>query len=622
MDAPKDIPLDRDAVVLSMGNTGATAPSAPPSNLLDTLTQRFQALTQNQRLLMGAGVLGLLLALALAFSSAKSNQDYRVLFTNVNDGDGAAIVASLQQMNVPYQFTEGGAAIMVPQAMVYETRLKLAGQGLPKAGNVGFELLENQKFGTSQFVERVNYLRGLEGELARSVSSMGQVKSARVHLAVPKPSAFVREQERPTASVILTLYPGRVLDPSQIAAVSRLVSSAVPGMKAQDVAIMDTEGGVLGSNANRLAGLDASQLKYTAEIEGALASRLSSILEPLAGKDGFRAQVTVDVDFDERERTSETYGKNSPPNPPAIRSQQSIDAGGNKTGAGGIPGSLTNQPPLPPEAPIVNQVQTQADGRARNLRAPGSVETGVAVSDDSNYRKEQTVNYEVDRAIEKLKSSKGKLLRVSAAVVLDNKYDKGAQPSDGRKLAYTPEEIQKINSVVKDAIGYVQTRGDTVSVVNLPFSEEPVVQPAIVNPDLVSQLVRYGAIALAVLFAYFAILRPLLWPKPKPKPPEAPTFIEPTLPEISEAERLREEMLVQEETWAAQQESQKAREERIEREIQEQMARMREREIASKAKIDELVAYAMKYSKDQPQDASLLLRAWASEAQSAPKELS
>ena len=620
MDAPKDLPLDRDAVVLSMGNSGTTAPSAPPSNLFDTLSQRFQALTQNQRLLMGAGVVGLVLALGLALSTAKSNQDYRVLFTNVNDGDGAAIVASLQQMNVPYQFTEGGAAIMVPQAQVYETRLKLAGQGLPKAGNVGFELLENQKFGTSQFVERVNYLRGLEGELARSVSSMGQVKSARVHLAVPKPSAFVREQERPTASVILTLHAGRVLDPSQIAAVSRLVSSAVPGMKAQDVAIMDTEGGVLGSNANRLAGLDASQLKYTAEIEGALASRLSSILEPLAGKDGFRAQVTVDVDFDERERTSETYGKNSPPNPQSIRSQQSVDAGGSKPGAGGIPGSLTNQPPQPPEAPIVNQVQTQADGRPRNLRAPGSVETGVAVSDDSNFRKEQTVNYEVDRAIEKLKSSKGKLLRVSAAVVLDNKYEKGAQPNDGRKLAYSTEEIQKINSLVKDAIGYVETRGDTVSVMNLPFSEEPVVPPAIVNPDLVSQLVRYGAIALAVLFAYFAILRPLLWPKPKP--PAAPAFIEPVMPEVSEAERTREEMQVQEENWAAQQDAQKAREERVEREIQEQMARMRDREIASKAKIDELVSYAIKYAKEQPQDASLLLRAWVSEPQSANQERS
>ena len=618
MDAPKDLPLDRDAVVLSMGNSGTTATSAPSSNLFDSLSQRFKALTLNQRLLMGAGVLGLVLALGLALSSAKSNSDYRVLFTNVNEGDGASIVAALQQMNVPYQFTEGGAAITVPQAMVYETRLKLAGQGLPKAGNVGFELLENQKFGTSQFVERVNYLRGLEGELARSVSSMGQVKSARVHLAVPKPSAFVREQERPTASVILTLHPGRVLDPAQIAAVSRLVSSAVPGMKAQDVAIMDTEGGVLGSNANRLAGLDASQLKYTAEIEGALASRLSAILEPLAGKEGFRAQVTVDVDFDERERTSETYGKNSPPNPQSIRSQQSVDAGGSKSGAGGIPGSLTNQPPVPPEAPIVNQVQTQADGsRPRNLRAPGSVETGVAVSDDSNYRKEQTVNYEVDRAIEKLKSSKGKLLRVSAAVVLDNKYEKGAQPNDGRKLAYTPEEIQKINSLVKDAIGYVQARGDTVSVMNLPFSEEPVVPPAIVNPDLVSQLVRYGAIALAVLFAYFAIVRPLLWPKPKA--PAEPTFIEPAMPEISEAERMREEMQVQEETWAAQQEAQKAREERVEREIQEQMARMREREIASKAKIEELVGYAINYAKEQPQDASLLLRAWVSEP-SSPKQ--
>jgi flagellar M-ring protein FliF len=619
LDAPKDLPLDRDAVVLSMGNSGTTAASAPSSNLFDTLSQRFQALTTNQRLLMGAGVLGLVLALGLAFSSAKSNSDYRVLFTNVNEGDGASIIAALQQMNVPYQFTEGGAAIKVPQAMVYETRLKLAGQGLPKAGNVGFELLENQKFGTSQFVERVNYLRGLEGELARSVGSMGQVKSARVHLAVPKPSAFVREQERPTASVILTLHPGRVLDPSQIAAVSRLVSSAVPGMKVQDVAIMDTEGGVLGSNASRLAGLDASQLKYTAEIENALASRLSSILEPLAGKEGFRAQVTVDVDFDERERTSETYGKNSPPNPQSIRSQQSVDAGGNRSGAGGIPGSLTNQPPVPPEAPIVNQVQTQADGtRPRNLRAPGSVETGVAVSDDSNFRKEQTVNYEVDRAIEKLKSSKGKLIRVSAAVVLDNKFEKGAQPSDGRKLAYTPDEILKINSLVKDAIGYVQTRGDTVSVMNLPFSEEPVVPPAIVNPDLISQLASYGAIALAVLFAYFAILRPLLWPKPKA--PAEPKFIEPVMPEVSEAERMREEMQVQEETWAAQQDAQKAREERVEREIQEQMARMREREIASKAKIDELVNYAIKYSKEQPQDASLLLRAWVSEPQSASQE--
>lgn len=581
---------------------------------MGVIRQRFQALSLNQKMLMGTGVLVFVLALVVTLSSAKSQSDYRVLFANVTESDGAAIVTALQQMNVPYQFTEGGGAITVPESKVYETRLKLAGQGLPKAGNVGFELLENQKFGTSQFVERINYLRGLEGELARSVSSLGQVKSARVHLAVPKPSAFVREQERPTASVVLTLHPGRVLDPSQIAAVSRLVSSAVPGMQAQDVSIMDTEGGILGVNPLRQSGLDASQLKYTAEIEAALTRRVSAILEPLTGQGGFRAQVTVDLDFDERERTLETFGKNSPPNQQSIRSQQSIETGGGRAGTGGIPGSLTNQPPQPPEAPIVNEVSTQ-DGRARNLRAPGSVETGVAVSEDSNFRNERTINYEVDRAIEKLKSSKGQLRRVSAAVVVDHKYENGGSASARRKVAYSPEEIQQINSLVRDAIGYVQARGDTVSVVNLPFSEEPIVEAAVVTPDLVSQLVRYGAIALAVIFAYFAILRPLLKPTPPPKmePMASP---EPVVPAPTPTQVMREKMQEQEQAWLLEKEAQRAQELREAQESQERLARVREQELASKAKIDDLVAYAARYAKEQPQDAALLLRAWL--ADSAP----
>ena len=581
---------------------------------MGVLRQRFQALSLNQKMLMGAGVIVFAFALVVALSSAKSQSDYRVLFANVTESDGAAIVTALQQMNVPYQFTEGGGAITVPQSKVYETRLKLAGQGLPKAGNVGFELLENQKFGTSQFVERINYLRGLEGELARSVGSLGQVKSARVHLAVPKPSAFVREQERPTASVVLTLHPGRVLDPSQIAAVSRLVSSAVPGMQAQDVSIMDTEGGILGVNPLRQSGLDASQLKYTAEIEAALTRRVSAILEPLTGQGGFRAQVTVDLDFDERERTLETFGKNSPPNQQSIRSQQSVETGGGRAGTGGIPGSLTNQPPQPPEAPIVNEVSTQ-DGRARNLRAPGSVETGVAVSEDSNFRNERTINYEVDRAIEKLKSSKGQLRRVSAAVVVDHKNENGGAASARRKVAYSPEEIQQINSLVKDAIGYVQARGDTVSVVNLPFSEEPIVEAAVVTPDLVSQLVRYGAIALAVIFAYFAILRPLLKPTPPPKI-EPMTVSKPVPPAPSPSQVMREKIQEQEQAWLLEKEAQRAQELREAQESQERLARIRDQELASKAKIDDLVAYAARYAKEQPQDAALLLRAWL--ANSAP----
>lgn len=587
-----------------MGGSGA-ANLNTPAGVFDSLRERFQALTINQRLFMGLGFAGLVLALGLVFSAGRTNQDYRVLFANVNEGDGAAIITALQQMNVPYQFTEGGGAITVPQALVYETRLKLAGQGLPKAGNVGFELLENQKFGTSQFVERVNYLRGLEGELARSVSSLGQVKSSRVHLAVPKPSAFVREQERPTASVILTLHPGRMLDGPQIAAIARLVSSAVPGMRVQEVSIMDTEGGILGNSASRQEGLDPSQLKYTSELEAALNRRVAAILEPLAGKDGFRAQVSVDLDFDERERTSETFGKNSPPDK-AIRSQMSIEASGGKSGSGGVPGSLTNQPQDPAKAPIT----TEAKGE--NLRAPGSVDTGASGSDDASSRNEKTVNYEVDRAIERIKSSKGQLRRVSAAVVLDYKYEKGAKANASRSVAYTPQEIQQINALVKDAIGFVQRRGDTVSVANLPFSEEPaaaVEDASRISPDLVSQLVRYGAIALGLLFAYFAIARPLM--RPVPLPPIDPDL--PDSPQGRAAQRMREEIKDLDLSWAMEQEVKRAQELRVEKEIEAQMERMREREVASKAKFENVVAYATQYATDQPDDTALLLRAWVSE---------
>ena len=604
MDAPKVLSPDRDAVVLSMGGAGA-AKSDTPSGVIDSLRERFLALNTNQRLFMGLGFAGLVLALGVVFSAGKSTQDYRVLFANVNEGDGAAIITALQQMNVPYQFTEGGGAITVPQALVYETRLKLAGQGLPKAGNVGFELLENQKFGTSQFVERVNYLRGLEGELARSVSSLGQVKSARVHLAVPKPSAFVREQERPTASVIVTLHPGRVIDGAQIAAIARLVSSAVPGMRAQEVSIMDTEGGIVSTSAARQDGLDASQLKYTAELEAALNRRVAAILEPLAGKDGFRAQVSVDLDFDERERTSETFGKNSPPNQ-AIRSQLSIESSGGKSGSGGVPGSLTNQPQDPAKAPIT----TEAKGE--NLRAPGSVETGTSNADDGSSRNEKTVNFEVDRAIERIKSSKGQLRRVSAAVVLDYKYEKGAKVNATRSTPYTPQEIQQINGLVKDAIGFVQRRGDTVSVANLPFSAEPMPAPEEISqfsPDLISQIVRYLAITLGLLFAYFAIARPLL--RPVPLPPLDPDL--PDSPQGRAAQRMREEIKEMDLSWSMGQEVKRAQEMRVEREIEAQVERMREREVASKAKFEDMVSYATQYASDQPDDTALLLRAWVAE---------
>ena len=589
------------------------------------IKQRFQALSLNQRIVFGLGLLVMVALLVVSVMSSRSQQGFKVLYSNVSDADGAAIIASLQQMNVPYQFTEGGGAIMVPQASVYETRLKLAGQGLPKGGNVGFELLENQKFGTSQFVERVNYLRGLEGELARSISSLGQVKSARVHLAVPKQTAFVREQERPSASVVVKLHAGRVLDPAQVAAISRLVSSSVPGMQVQDVAIMDADGGVVSPNPMRQAGLDASQIKYTAELEAALTRRLGIILEPLAGKDGFRAEVTVDMDFDERERTSETFAKNSPPNAQSIRSQQSIDAGPSRGTSGGIPGSLTNQPQQPAEAPIVNEVATPPTTNAapRNLRAPGEVETGVSVSESGPLRSERTVNYEVDRAIERLKSSKGNVRRVSAAVILDHKNAGGA--SGAAKVPFTAQEITQITSLVKDAIGFQPARGDTVSVANLPFSMEAPVETPVWTPELTSQLLSYGAIALAVLFGYFAVLRPLL------KPPAPTAKIEPVIPApepvldpptLSARERLRQEIAERDEEWALQEEAWKAEAEQRERMMRAEAERQAAKESQSKRLYDELLDYARNYVSQNQDKAAFLLRAWAAESKPTSGERS
>jgi flagellar M-ring protein FliF len=611
--------LEVSKVMQSEGSIPASSESAATSlaqgltgNRFEQLKARFQSFSLNQKIGVGAGLLIMVLLLSFSLFSGRANSGYKVLFSNVSDADGAAIIASLQQMNVPYQFTEGGGAILVPQSTVYETRLKLAGQGLPKAGNVGFELLENQKFGTSQFVERVNYQRGLEGELARSISSLGQVKAARVHLAVPKQTAFVREQERPTASVVVTLHPGRALDPAQVAAISRLISSSVPGMQAQDVSILDAGGGIVSPNPARQSGLDPSQIKYTAELEAALTRRLSSILEPLAGKDGFRAEVTVDMDFDEREKTSETFSKNSPPNAQSIRSMQSIDAGPDRNNTGGIPGSLTNQPQKPPEAPIVNEVASGNTGN-RTLRAPGEVETGVAISDNAGtIRSERTVNYEVDRAIERLKSSKGNVRRISAAVILDYKSVVGGAANAAKKVPFTPEEIVQINGLVRDAIGYVQVRGDTVSVANLPFSMETPVETNLWTPELMQQLLHYGSIALAVLFGYFAVLRPLLRPLPPPAPAE-PTFVPEPEPVLSKREMLRREIADRDEEWALQQEAwqaeaaQKERAERLEQERREA------KETSSKRMYDELMAYVDDYVKIKPKDTALLLRAWVND---------
>jgi len=459
--------------------------------------------------------LGLMLAIAAIIALVagawmwSQSPDYRVLYTNVSDRDGGAIISALQQMNVPYKFAEGGGAILVPGTHVHEVRLRLASQGLPKGSLAGFELMENQKLGSSQFLEQVNYQRALEGELARSIQSLSAVQNARVHLAMAKPSVFVREKQKPSASVLLNLFPGRTLDPAQVSAIVHLISSSVPDLPVKNVTVVDQGGTLLSSTGNAASNsqLDASQLKYVQEIEHSYVKRIEAILTPITGVNNVRAQVTADVDFSQIERAEEIYKPNqTAPGPTAIRSQQSTEsATGGPQASGGVPGALSNQPPAPASAPIA-----AAPGTAVST-PPG----GAAVS-PSNTRKESTVNYEVDKTIRHVRQPIGGIKRLSVAVVVN--YRK-ATDSAG-KVSRTPlaaEEITKINDLVKETMGYNKDRGDTLNVANSPFStvEREVIpevplwkQPA--TFVLVKEVGKHLLIAAAVLYLVLGVLRPLL----------------------------------------------------------------------------------------------------------------
>ncbi len=470
--------------------------------------QKNQALSQfnqlNLQQMMGlAGGVAALFALIVGAWMWGQTPDYRVLYSNLSDRDGGAIIESLQQMNIPYKFSEGGGALMVASGRVHEARLKLASQGLPKGGNVGFELMENQKFGITQFAEQVNYQRALEGELARSVQSIGAVAAARVHLAIPKPSVFVKEQQKPSASVVLSLQGGRMLDSAQVSAIVHLISSSVPDMSAKNVTVVDQNGTLLSANHDGAGneGLDANQLKYVHQVEQGYIQRIEALLIPLLGAANVKAQVTANIDFSRIEQTSETYKPNQNPAESVIRSQQSSEAtNGASQNPGGIPGALSNQPPAPATAPIV-----AATG------APGSVadNTGTA-----NLQKASTVNYEVDRTIRHTVLPVGSIKRLSVAVVMNGNrqvLDAAGKRSD-KPLSDTEKE--QINNLVKDAMGFDQSRGDSLNVQVAAFNATGDVvaeTPLWKQPEtiaLAKEVLKNLAIIVAILLVVFRIIKP------------------------------------------------------------------------------------------------------------------
>ncbi|KVD90895.1 flagellar M-ring protein FliF [Burkholderia stagnalis] len=439
--------------------------------------------------------------------------DYRVLYSNLSDRDGGAIIAALQQANVPYKFADAGGAILVPASQVHETRLKLAALGLPKGGSVGFELMDNQKFGISQFAEQINYQRALEGELQRTIESINAVKTARVHLAIPKPSVFVRDKEAPSASVFVDLYPGRVLDEGQVQAITRMVSSGVPDMPAKNVTIVDQDGNLLTQQASA-TGLDASQLKYVQQVERNTQKRIDAILAPIFGTGNARSQVSADLDFSKQEQTSESYGPNGTPQQAAIRSQQTSTATElAQGGASGVPGALSNTPPQPASAPIV-----AGNGQSGQQTTP--------VSD----RKDATTNYELDKTIRHIEQPMGSVKRLSVAVVVnyqpvaDSKGHVTMQPLPPAKLA-------QVEQLVKDAMGYDAKRGDSVNVVNSafttagdPYADLPWYrQPDVI--DMAKEAAKWLGILGVAAALYFAVVRPAMrraYPPPEPAAPALP----------------------------------------------------------------------------------------------------
>ncbi|OZA40999.1 MAG: flagellar M-ring protein FliF, partial [Hydrogenophilales bacterium 17-61-76] len=348
-----------------------------------------------QKVLLMIGVAAVV-AVMVAVWMWGQKPEYRVLFSNFSDRDGGAIVAELEKMNVPYQYSEGGSAVLVPADRVHDARLKLAAQGLPKGGNVGFELLENQKLGSSQFVERVNFQRAMEGELARSIESVSAVQSARVHLAMPKDSVFVSEQKMPTASVLLNLYPGRTLDAQQVSAIVHLVASSVPELPLKNVTIVDQNGNLLSdtSKSPSTTGMDPGQIKYVQELQQDVVKRIVSIISPIVGAENVRAEATADVDFSRSEQAVESFKPNQTPDAMAIRSQQTSESLNASGAAGGVPGALTNQPTAAATAPIV------APGNAAKTPAPpAAVPTST--------QKDATTNYEVDKTIQYVQQGVG-----------------------------------------------------------------------------------------------------------------------------------------------------------------------------------------------------------------------
>jgi flagellar M-ring protein FliF len=425
--------------------------------------------------------------------------NYQVLFPDMQAKESSEVIAILQQSNINYKLDPVSGVLLVPSSEVQGLRMRLAAEGYPRSSGQGMAMLnEEQGFGTSQFIERARYQRALEEELARSISQLQNVRSARVHLATPKQSVFVRDRKPPTASVVVNLYSGRNLQDDQVAAISHMVASSVPNMNSDNVSIVDQRGRLLTrKNADDSVGMSDSQFKYSQKLERLYIERIEDILTPIVGMGGVRAQVVAEIDFTVTEQTHESYN----PDMAALRSEQvQEEQRVGVSGSLGVPGALTNQPPGGGIAPEVVEPQVDADGNPiARTEQPGS------------SSKRSTRNFELDRTISHTRVAPGSVRKLSVAVLVDERRSVDAE-GNVISTALSEAEMTRINALIKDAIGFSSARGDTLNVVNAPFVAPPEAEPL---PELpiwqqpwVFDVAKQVLGGLLVLYLVFGVIRP------------------------------------------------------------------------------------------------------------------
>jgi flagellar M-ring protein FliF len=457
---------------------------------------------------------GLLAGVAAAVAAAiwlvlwSQGQNYTVLYGQLSERESGQVMDALTAAGIEYKLSPSGA-VSVPEPKVQEARIRLASQGLPQSDAMGIEMIQKDSpLGTSSMMEAARYQSVLETELARTIIKVQGVQSARVHLALPKPSVFLADSHKATASVMLQLYPGRVLDHGQVGAIVHLVASSVPELAASDVTVVDQAGTLLSAgDDNSDSAISGRQLEYTHKLEESYQRRIVELLEPLVGAGRVRATVTADVDFTIQEETRENYD----PQKTAVRSEQTSNEmrkGGD--GVEGIPGALSNQPPGTSGAPVIAGA-TPTPGSPAQAAPPGQATAASAGPTSSSQR--STRNFEVDRTLAYIKEPAGALKRLSVGVVIDDWQKTG---EDG-KVTTTPmsdADIKRFTQLVREAIGLKDDRGDQINVMNQAFKSNapigPIDGPPLWQNPMVGSVAKQLVGAGLVLLVAFLILRPLM----------------------------------------------------------------------------------------------------------------